>query len=285
MIQVKEFPKQQFTDKEALFKALKDNKSVLIAQKKSQTKEADAFTLYPLVSAEQTSVKEDLNELLAIKAISPVNPSEISTLKMDLGINTTNLFDSHNDVHLPGLWNKSLKEKRDLYLLKEHSMSFENIITDDVKGMTKYVPWKELGADYEGKTQVLVFRVKVEKERHGFMFEQYAKAYVKNHSVGMRYVHIKLGINSEEEYFEQEKEIWDKYIDAIVNKEMAEANGFFWAVLEAKVIEGSAVPMGSNWVTPVMSMESKEAGIATSTDTEADIVTSDPVASFYKNLL
>lgn len=282
MIQVKEFGDKQFDTKEELFKALKENKSFLIAKKKAATKYADAFTFWPCVAEDRyTFGKGD-----EMKAYNPIDPTSVSELKMDLGINTTNLFDSHNDVHLPGLWNKSLKEKKELYLLKEHHMTFENIITDQVKGLAKYMEWKDLGAEYSGKTQVLVFRVKVDKGRHPFMFEQYAKGYVKNHSVGMRYVRLELAVNSDQEYFKEEKEVWDKYIDSVVNKEMAEAVGFFWAVHEAKVVEGSAVPLGSNWITPVIDMEGKSAGIATDPNTDAgQKTTSDLVREYYKNLL
>jgi phage anti-repressor protein len=45
----------------------------------------------------------------------------------------------------------------------------------------------------------------------------------------------------------EEKAIWDKYIDEIVNKEVAEEQSYFWAVSEAKAIEGSAVVKGSNF--------------------------------------
>ena len=66
------------------------------------------------------------------------------------------------------------------------------------------------------------------------MFEQYAKGYVKEHSVGMRYVSIQLCMNSENKYDIDEKENWDKYIDKVANREDAENAGFFYAVTEAK---------------------------------------------------
>jgi len=82
------------------------------------------------------------------------------------------------------------------------------------------------------------------------MFDQYKDGNVKNHSVGMRYVDLQLAINDPD--YKEEFANWNKYIDDIVNREEAEAQGFFWPVKEAKVIEGSAVPLGSNWVTPTL---------------------------------
>ena len=70
----------------------------------------------------------------------------------------------------------------------------------------------------------------------------------------MRYVKIDLAMNSESPADAKEKAAWDKYINKIVNKEKAIEQGYFWAVTEAKVIEGSAVPLGSNFATPTISV-------------------------------
>jgi hypothetical protein len=89
------------------------------------------------------------------------------------------------------------------------------------------------------------------------MFEQYKNGWVENHSVGMQYVDYQVCINSGEEWAKPYKENWDKYYPLIVNKEDADATGYFWAILEAKLIEGSAVLMGSNWVTPTLENKSE----------------------------
>lgn len=253
MITIKEFPDKHFSTKEEMFKALRENKETLIAQKKMITKEADSICCVYVP-------KNNKGE--AIKA--EVDISSINELKMDLVINTTKVMDSHSDVHLNGLWNKSLKEQKSLYLLQEHAMSFKGIIADDVKAKTQMMNWKDVGAGYTGKTEALVFSVNAKKERNSFMFEQYAKGFVKNHSVGMRYVKLDLAMNSEAEWDKEEKEIWDKYISDVANKEDAESQGYFWAVTEAKIIEGSAVPVGSNKFTPPLNIESKEAVLDTS---------------------
>ncbi len=248
MITIKEFPDKHFSTKEEMFKALRENKETLIAQKKMKTKEADSVCcVYVPKNSKGETIKAE------------VDISSINELKMDLVINTTNVMDSHSDVHMKGIWNKSIKEQKNLYLLQEHAMSFKNIITDDVNASTKEMSWKDVGASFTGKTEALIFSVNVEKDRNPFMFETYAKGFVKNHSVGMRYIKIDLAMNSEAEWDKEEKEIWDKYISDVANKEDAEAQGYFWAVTEAKIIEGSAVPVGSNKFTPTLNIESKEA--------------------------
>lgn len=246
MIVCKELDKS-FEDKQAMFTALRENKSTLIAQKKMMTKECDSVSfIHKVESNKGEVVKSDT-----------INLDGVNTLKMDLVINTTKVMDSHSDVHLDGIWNKSVKEQKNLYLLQEHKMTFANIITDKVKASVKSLDWSELGATFEGKTQALIFTSEVHKDRNGFMFEQYAKGFVKNHSVGMRYVKLELALNSESKYDKEEKEVWDKYIGEVANKSDAEKQGYFWAVSEAKIIEGSAVPIGSNKITPVLSIEEK----------------------------
>ena len=129
---------------------------------------------------------------------------------------------------------------------------------------------KDLGFDYEGETEVLMMESKVHKEDNPYMFERYIKGKVKNHSSGLRYVNIGLAINSDEEWAKEEKEIWDKYIDQIVNKEEVEEAGYFWTVFEQKIIENSAVPKGSNPATPTISVESAESTSTTDENSEED---------------
>lgn len=258
MIVVKEFPDKKFSSKEDLFKALRENKDELIATKKMQTKEADAvFNVVETSQKEDYSNKEENNQ-----------NQDPNKLKAKLVINTTNLLDSHSDVHIKGIWNKSVKEQKNLYLLQEHLMKFDKIISDNVKAGVKDYNWSDLGFNMNGTTQALVFDVEMSKERNPFMFEQYSKGYVKEHSVGMRYVKIELAINSDSKWDVEEKEVWDKYINEIANKEVAEAQGYFWAVTEAKISkEGSMVLFGSNEVTPII-QENK---------TEADTITSETI--------
>lgn len=253
MIQVKEFPNKTFASKEDLYAALIKHEKDLTAQKKMTLKKADAvaFDFVPVDSKGEV-VKADT-----------VDFTTVTKIKAKLIINSTNLFDSHSDVHIKGLWTKTLKETKDLYLLKQHRMTFEDIITDEVKAKAENTTFKDIGVDLEGNTQVLVFNVIIDKYRNPYMFEQYAKGYVKNHSVGMRYVKIALAINTEAEFDKKYKDVWDKYYPEIANKADVDDKGFFWAVTEAKLIEGSAVVKGSNWATPTQSIEESKADTIT----------------------
>jgi len=249
---------KQFATKSELFQHLIDNKSLLIAEKKATLKQADAITYVVPVSNKSGDV---------IKS-EDFNPEDISSIRAEVVINTTNLLDSHGDVHMKGIWKKSLSEKKLLYLLQEHEMKFDKVITDELKASVKKYEWKDLGiSNLVGTTEALVFDAVIDSERNEYMFEQYLKGYVKNHSVGMCYVNMFLCINSDEKYCREEKDNWNKYIKEVANKEDAEALGYFWAVTEAKVIEGSAVLRGSNYATPTLSVTETK-------NIEADVITS-----------
>ena len=247
MIKVLEFPNKEFSTKEDLFKELKENKKELISIKKSTTKNADAVSFGYI----DTSVKIDVTKEDVQSQVQ--NPE---TLNVKVVINTTNFLDSHNDLHVNGIWNKSIKDNVSFLHLQEHEREFDKVITDSAKGYVQKMTWKKLGLPYEGSTEALIFESTIDKKRNEFMLNQYANGWVKNHSVGMRYVQLELAINSEAEWNKEEKALWDEYYPIIANKETADERGYFWVVKEAKIIEGSAVVMGSNSATPTL--ENKE---------------------------
>lgn len=237
----------QFKNKADLFDFLVENKSTLMAQKMNAMKHADSLsTSTPIYNIKGETIKADAFE------------SDTNEIKIRAIINTTNILDSHKDVHLPGLWTKSLKENKRIMHIQEHkSHEFSSIIADgqDLNAFAKTISWKELGYDVAGNTQALVFDSTIKMDRNKYMFDQYSKGYVSNHSVGMRYVKMFFAVNDDR--YEDEKAIWDKYYPEIINKEEADATGYFWAVTEAKAVEGSAVPLGSNPITPTIGIKNE----------------------------
>lgn len=232
----------KFKTKEEEFKYLVENEKTIKAQRRAEPKKSDSFGFVSFAIDERGE---------KLKADAQTN-NDASTLKVRCIINTTGILDSHRDLHIPGIWKKSLQEKIMFYLLQEHDFTFKGIITDNVKAYTKTFTWKELGFDFAGATEALVFDCILDKDRNEYMFEQYQKGYVKNHSVRMQYIKEYFCINSEDPSYTQQKENWDKYIPYCVNVADAELHGYFYAVTEAKVIEGSAVVRGSNFATPTL---------------------------------
>lgn len=234
--------------REETIKQIFEQKDIIIAQKKSAIKHADCVLNVSLDSA--INVNKDVSDL---------QNEDINSLIAKLVINTTNIIDSHNDCHIPGLWTKSLQELGLLYLLKEHNMKFDDIISDSqndgLKAYTKTLSWQALGQNYLGNTQALIFEGEIKKDRNDSMFHHYRKGHVLNHSVGMNYVKLFLCVDSDDPAYSSEKANWDKYYPQVANKEVADEKGYFWAVTEAKIVEGSAVVKGSNPATPILEIE------------------------------
>ncbi len=235
----------KFETKKELFAYLKENQEDLIYQKKCATKEEDSVVGYVGATTNKPQVTK-----------GAVDKGD-TVCKVRAIINTTNWMDSHKDVHVAGIWNRSIKNNKSIKHLQEHQMQFDKIISDkgDLNVFVKEYDWKDLGHDYEGKTQALVFDSDIKADRNPYMFKQYKDGNVDNHSVGMRYVNIKLAINSDEESDKEQKAVWDSIYPDLANKEEADKHGYFWAVYEAKVMEGSAVVVGSNVMTPTQSRE------------------------------
>lgn len=237
-----------------LLKWMKDNLSALIAEKKSATKEADAITMLVNVNTRLAVDKDGMLTKASENVVLDLTKAE-TVLNV---INTTNLLDSHLDVHIPGLWKKSLKENKSFLHLQEHIQRFDHIISDEAKGYTEKLSWKDIGLDAVGVTEALIFATPF-TGRNAYMEDQYRKGWVKNHSVGMRYVSIKFCVNRpDDDYYKEEYANWQTYIDQVINRDAAEEVGMFWAVLEAKIMEGSAVVKGSNFITPSMGFKSAE---------------------------
>lgn len=262
---------KSFDNTEQQLKWLYDNRKELSAQRKAITKESDSVSF-------MSFAVDDKGERLKSDTI----PADTDKIRVKVVINTTGLLDSHSDVHIPNIWKKSLQETKVFYLVNQHAFNFNGILSDEVKAYVEEISWEDLGIKgIEGKTQALMFEAVLDKNTAWFensenkkLFNLYKSGKVRNHSVGMRYVKDYLCINSDT--YKEEKENWDKYYPYVANKEDAEKKGFFWAITEAKIIEGSAVVRGSNWATPTQSVEEIK-----DIEVEADNVT--PISEPSKN--
>lgn len=261
--------KKEFANKEEYQKYIAENNDELLSVKKMETKHADCVISYSSFDRVEEVEKSE-------------EQTESNKITVKVVINTTNLYDSHGDVHIDGLWKKSLQEKRKIYLLQEHKAAFDSVISRNVKAYTEQKTFKELGYKFNSSTQALIFDAEIKREDNPYMFEQYRKGYVDNHSVGMRYVTLFTCINSEEKWAEEYKKNWDKYIQYVANPEEIQW-GVFYAVTEAKLIEGSAVLFGSNYATPTIEVqESKSKEPEKSTRTEQK---NEPIQITYFNAM
>lgn len=221
-------------------KELVANKEQLIALKKATIKHCDPISFDN--SSEVTS-----------KAFSYASNDELDKgiIKRVIVGNTYNWMDSHDDVHLPGVFTKSLKQnKAKVMHLHDHEYKLTAKVGEPIDVFEQNINWLDLGVNKVGETTALMMYSAIKEKYNHFIFSQYIDKLINQHSVGMVYIKIDLAVNDPQ--YKEEIEIWNRYINQIANKERAIERNHFWAVSEAKLIEISAVISGSNELTPTL---------------------------------
>ena len=240
---------KNFDNKEDLFKALKENKADLISIKKSLI----------LKSAEKGNI-------ISSKLIDKRN-LDLSTEKSEafnddnyyyIAVNSCNILDSHKDLHVNGIWDKSAKEQNGRnYLALDHRLQIDTIGArkENVEMFVANLPFKSIGeTEYLGNTDILIYKVAKDKIINTAAKEWLDSGAEIQASVRMQYVNIELCMNSTAKEDKAEKKAFDKYYPLIANKDaFAEEIYYFWAVREAKnVTESSLVVLGSNPSTGIL---------------------------------
>ena len=224
-----------------LFRFMKANKSAIIDMKKSVIKHADAVT-FSIPKEMPKSVSKDY--LFA-------NDEPNGIIKRTIVMNTYNWLDSHDDVHQNNLFAKSIKERGNkIPHLHDHLFQLDARVGMPISWQEKAVPWSDLGVDLPGNTMCLLCESEIMKELNEQVYKDYLVGRIDQHSVGMQYVKLDMAINDPD--FENEYKVWQSTIDQIGNKSTAIDQGYYFAVYEAKLAEGSAVLLGSNELTPTL---------------------------------
>jgi len=187
-----------------------------------------------------------------------------------IAVNSTNILDSHKDVHVDGIWNKSVNERQNKnYLVLDHKMEVGNTVVkkEYVEMFTMKLPFSAVGKNYEGEGEFLIYKFPKDKVINPTAKEWLDSGDAIESSVRMQYVKVSLAMNSESKDDVEEKATYDGAIDKIANKSDFEEIDYFFVVKEAKNVgESSLVLAGSNHVTGVIPIENK---------TEADNITSE----------
>lgn len=236
MIVCKELNKE-FNTKEELFKALIANEKDLINIK---TKD-----IYKSCDKGQT-----LNYNVSLLKSNDSVKTELDDNFYYIAVNTTNILDSHNDLHVKGIWNKTAKDQQGKnYLVSDHDLKLKSVIAKpkDIEIVVMDILFKSIGKEYDGTTQALVY--KIAKDKINAEYKEYLDDNIQS-SVRMQYVKIELALNSDEKEDVKYKDTFDAYINEIANKQDFEDINYFWVVKEAKnVNESSLVLFGSNSAT------------------------------------
>lgn len=230
-----------FRTKSELFKYLVSNKSEIIALKKSAIKYTDVVSLISTYQEAVTKGKYPYQ-----------NDEDKGILKRTIVANTYNWMDSHDDVHLSGIFSESIKSRgTKVFHLNNHIRDFSAKVGKPTSIYEKEISWRELGQGKTGMTEALFMESDIKKAYNSMLYDAYLNDEVDQHSVGMQYVNIALAVNDKDDY-PREYEEWQKHIGKIGNRSLAEDKGYFFAVYEAKLIEVSAVLLGSNELTPTL---------------------------------
>lgn len=277
---------REFDSRDEMFKALKANKKDILALKRSTVKHSEGLRLdYDNLKIKQHDGAE------ATKG----NPADINAEGGYIYpvINTANFMDSHKDVHFDGIWDKSASEQDGkIYYAINHKLEIGSIVAfpQDVKVFVEKMSWKDLGQPYEGKTDALIYQVKLKEYANKEAVDMIKGRLPVENSVRMQYVKVEMGINSGDPMYAEEKAYYDKHVSKIVNKEQVEEDGYFFGVSEAKIVkEGSMVLEGSNSATPILHPKSepeKSTHDSAQSDGEvADKITAeDYLREFYSNI-
>ena len=257
---------KEFSTKEELFAELKANKDLIIDAKKSE--------IYKSCDKGQSIVSKSLDLL----QFSEQNKA----IKIDdnfyyFAVNSTRILDSHDDLHVDGIWKKSVQEIQGKnYFVEDHELEISKVITrkEHIEIFTAKVPFSLIGKPYQGNTEILVYKIAKNQIKNDKVKEWLESGDSIECSVRMQYVTILLALDSNNPEDATEKKNYDDYIDLIANKSDFEYIPYFFVIKEAKnVKESSLVPFGSNSATGVVQnkIEKEEPSIDTQDTTEPTI--------------
>jgi len=236
---------KNFKDKAEMFKDLKANKDRLIAEKKEQPKNKKFELRIINKSGAIKSAEQDYTIGSYIYAV----------------MNSTNVMDSHDDVSLDGSWKKTVSEQQGKVTHAiDHSLGIMTTVAPakDVNLHLLNSNFKSLGYESDLNTELLVFESKISQMTNEKALLAYKEG-ITEHSIRLRYINVKLALNSDHVDDKEEKAIYDKHIDKILNKEQVEEQGYYFAIYEQAISqEGSTVLNGSNSYTPALSKEQFE---------------------------
>jgi hypothetical protein len=161
------------------------------------------------------------------------------------------------DVLTSDSYSESIKAKGiSIPHIADHQQNSTAHVGDVTAVYTKELPLKELGLNQVGTTTALLMDTTIRKDYNEDVFKFYQNGKINQHSIGLRYQEIKLALNSKVEDDKAEFAVWNELYPKIVNKELVDKRGYFWAVSKVDIIENSCVLFGANSLTPTLAIKS-----------------------------
>ena len=275
ILKTKYFPEKEFASKQELFADFRKNYQDFISFKKGDIQkgyEKGADVTCKLINPGR------LHE--ANKAV-PTDDSNYYIV-----VNSTGILDSHEDLHVKGIWNKSVKEQQGQnYLTVDHQLTIEGIAVrkEYVQMMVATVPFSMLGKSYAGDTEALIYVVPKDKFIHAKAKEWLESGDEIQASVRMLYVTVLFGMDSNDPADAELKKNYDTYIGQVANKDEFEYVPYFFVIKEAKNVKESAqVVYGSNHVTGnVFNMKPEEKSTSQENKSEPAESSSTTKSNYY----
>jgi len=258
MIYCKELDKS-FETKENMFSALKEANKDIIASKKAK------YYNDSLDNQKSTTTAKPID---ISKLKDQVKGLDIDDAYYYIAVNTTKILDSHGDLHLNGIWNKTVKEQQGKnYLVADHELKAESVIVrkEHIEMFVAEIPFAMIGKSYTGSTEALIYKFRKDKVINPIYKEWLESGDAIEASVRMRYVDMLFALDSKDEEDKEYKKNFDQYINQIANKKEYENEEgeiyYFWPVKQAENrLESSLVLLGSNSSTGLVRQENKESG-------------------------
>jgi hypothetical protein len=172
--------------------------------------------------------------------------------------NSTNVIDSHLDLHLFSTWDKNVLENKTTLQLQEHVNRFSNLLNKKAKNYNEVRKFSDFGINSNMEFKANISEFVLEHKDNPFMFDNYVQGKVTQHSVGMMYVWGKMELAYYDEDSEKNMDFFEKAKSQAINPEIADENGYVWVISEAIKRENSSVLMGSNPLTPTLSIKNYE---------------------------
>lgn len=238
---IKQFPDKKFTDKMDQTRFIRENLKNLRGIKLLEYKTKSEPIIPSGLLKEFNPLIEDISgNFITVKTV----------------INSTNIIDSHMDLHMANIWNKTVSDNPFSTHLKQHENRFESVISNKAKSYNEKMNFNQLGLDKDFTTVANINEFVLSREKIPLMFDAYKNGDVLQHSVGMQYVDLDIAYYDEDSA--KEMDYFNEMKEQAVNPEVADEYGYFWVVSEAKKREGSAVVFGSNSVTPTLWVKNYE---------------------------
>lgn len=220
------------------------NKEALISEKKEMLmKHSDTLEFKSAVT-----VPKKVGALKDASGENTEDPLGSEVIHVTAVANVFNYLDSQMDVLITDCCKRTLKERAGKFKqIHDHIYKLEAKIGEVTDVYTKQMQLSEFGLTQPGNTQALIFEFDCYKSYNQQIFNQYKAGKVDQYSIGLQYVSIDLAIYDEES--PKEMDFWNKYIDIIINKDVAVEAGYFFVVSEIRLLENSAVLFGANDLT------------------------------------